>query len=80
MLQAACGSSDLGGASPSTSYLAGCSSAELEDGSLARAEFPNIAAYPSADRMIWAVGLDLYRQVVAGERNQDRSLSELHRE
>jgi hypothetical protein len=41
---AACGSSDLGGASLSTSCLVGYFSTEFEDGPLARAEFPDIAA------------------------------------
>ena len=62
------------------SYLVGCSSAELEDGPLARAEFPDIATYASADHMIRALGLNLYRQVAAAECNQDGGLPELHRE
>jgi hypothetical protein len=80
VLQAARRSFDLGGASLSRSCPVGRSSTELEDGALARAEFPNIAGHSGADHAVRALGLNLYGQVAAAQRNQDRSLPELHRE
>ena len=58
----------------------GTALAELEYGPVARAQLPDVAGYSSSYLVAGALGLNVERQLVAVERDQDRGLPELHPE
>ena len=58
--------------------LTGTALAELEYGPVARAQLQDVAGYSGSYLVTGAIGLNLQRQLVAVERDQDRRLPELH--